>query len=77
MSTKRVNISLPVETLEKLKASIPEGKRSRFINEALEEKLEEKASLRESIIRDLKENKWIDEQLMKEWSSTEVEGWPE
>ena len=77
MSTKRVNISLPVETLEKLKASIPEGKRSRFINEALEEKLEEKASLRESIIRDLKENKWIDEQVMKEWSSTEVEGWPE
>ncbi|MCH8821614.1 hypothetical protein IID23_03755 [Patescibacteria group bacterium] len=77
MNTKRVNISLPVETLEKLKASIPEGKRSRFINEALEEKLEEKASLRESIIRDLKENKWIDEQVMKEWSSTEVEGWPE
>lgn len=68
---------MPVETLEKLKASIPEGKRSRFINEALEEKLEEKASLRESIIRDLKENKWIDEQVMKEWSSTEVEGWPE
>jgi len=68
---------LPVETLEKLKASIPEGKRSRFINEALEEKLEEKASLRESIIRDLKENKWIDEQVMKEWSSLEVEGWPE
>lgn len=68
---------MPVETLEKLKASIPEGKRSRFINEALEEKLEEKANLRESIIRDLKENKWIDEQVMKEWSSTEVEGWPE
>jgi len=68
---------LPVETLEKLKASIPEGKRSRFINKALEEKLEEKDSLRESIIRDLKENAWIDEQVMKEWSSLEVEGWPE
>ncbi len=68
---------MTTQTLEKLKAAIPEGKRSGFINKVLEEKLEEKASLRGSIIRDLKENKWIHEQVMKDWSSLEVEGWPE
>lgn len=77
MSTKRVNISLPSQTLEKLKSTVPEGKRSGFINNALEEKLDQSIGLRESIIKDLKENKWIHEQVMKDWSSLEVEGWPE
>ncbi|OGY25606.1 MAG: hypothetical protein A2Z11_04700 [Candidatus Woykebacteria bacterium RBG_16_43_9] len=77
MKNKRININLPITTLEKLNSTVPEGKRSQFIAETLEEKLEEKTSLRESIIRDLKENRWIHEKVMKEWSSLETEGWPE
>ena len=73
---KRINISLPTATLEKLRASIPEGKRSQFIAETLEKKLEDKISLKESIIRDLKENRWIHEEAMKEWAGTETP-WPE
>ncbi|MDP2720696.1 MAG: hypothetical protein Q8O75_02025 [bacterium] len=73
---KRVNISLPTTTLEKLKTEIPEGKRSKFIAESLEKNLREKISLKESIIRDLKENRWIDEEVMKEWEGTETP-WPE
>lgn len=72
---KRINISLPTSTIEKLQ-SIPQGKRSQFIAQTLEEKLKSKMSLRESIIRDLKENRWIDEEAMKEWKGTETP-WPE
>jgi len=73
---KRVNISLPTTTLEKLKAAIPEGKRSQYITKILDRDLQDKISLKESIIRDLEENRWIDEKVMKEWSSLE-EKWPE
>ena len=73
---KRINISLPTATIEKLRSEIPQGKRSQFIAETLEKKLEGKISLKESIIRDLKENRWIDEQVMKEWAGTETP-WPE
>jgi len=68
---KRINISLPTKTLEKLR-SISSGKRSRFIAETLEEKLKEKKTLKESIIRDLKENRSLHEEAMKEWEGTET-----
>ena len=77
MNTKRVNISLPTTTLAKLRSSVPQGKRSQFIAETLEKKLEEKINLKESIIKDLKENRWIHEKVMKDWSSLETENWPE
>ncbi|OGY27828.1 MAG: hypothetical protein A2Z42_02865 [Candidatus Woykebacteria bacterium RBG_19FT_COMBO_43_10] len=74
---KRINISLPTATLEKLRTTVPQGKRSEFITKALEKNLQGKIDLRESIIRDLKENRWIDEKVMKEWAGMETEGWPE
>lgn len=74
---KRINISLPTTTLEKLRASVPEGKRSQFITETLEQKLKGKINLKESITKDLKENLWIHEQTMKDWSKLETENWPE
>ena len=73
---KRINISLPTATIEKLEAAVPQGKRSQFIAESLEKNLQGKISLKESIIRDLKENRWIDEEVMKEWEGTETP-WPE
>ena len=76
MSSQRININLPIKTLEKLKRQIPEGKRSRFIAQTLEEKLQERISLKESIIRDLKENRHIYEQEAKIWSVLDTEGWP-
>ena len=74
---KRINISLPTATLEKLRTTVPQGKRSEFITKALEKNLQGKIDLRESIIRDLKENRWIDEKVMKEWAGMETEGWTE
>lgn len=73
---KRINISLPTSTIEKLEAAIPQGKRSRFVAESLEKNLQGKTSLKESIIRDLKENRHIHEDAMKEWKGTETP-WPE
>lgn len=74
---KRVNISLPTTILEKLKTEIPEGKRSKFIAESLEKNLLKRISLKESITRDLKENRWIHESTMKDWSNLETTNWPE
>ena len=72
---KRINISLPTATIEKLEAAIPQGKRSQFIAESLEKNLQGKISLKESIIRDLKENRHIHEDAMKEWEGSETP-WP-
>jgi len=77
MKTKRVNFSLPAVTLERLKASIPQGKRSRYIAEVLDKQLKEKKSLEESIIRDLRENRHVYEETRKDWSALDTEGWPD
>lgn len=74
---KRINISLPTTTLKKLQTTIPQGKRSQFIAETLEKNLQGKISLKESIIKDLKANRSIHEQTMKDWSGLETENWPE
>ena len=53
MQVQRINITIPKDTLKKLRRTIPEGQRSRFITHAIEEKLSEekskKISLRESL----------------------------
>lgn len=77
MGTKRVNISLPTATLERLNSSIPQGKKSEFITQAIDEKFGKKLSLKEEIIRDLKENAHIYEEVRKDWSVLDNEGWPE
>ena len=77
MGTKRVNISLPTSTLERLNSTIPQGKKSDFIAKAIDEKLGKKLSLKEEILRGLKENRHIYEEARKDWSILDTENWPE
>lgn len=77
MQTQRINISLPHPILRAFQSQIPPGKRSKFIAQALSEKLEKKRNLKKELIRSLKANRKLDEAIMKEWSTIEVEGWPD
>lgn len=77
MQAQRLNITLPYELARDFKRVIPAKKRSKFIAEALAKKLVKVKSLKQELIRSLKANRKFDEQVMKEWSATEVEGWPD
>ncbi len=77
MQTQRINISLPNDIARDLRRTIPERSRSKFIAEALEEKLRRKKNLKKDFIASLKANRKYDEQVAKEWSALEVEAWPD
>lgn len=77
MQTQRINISLPINIIKQLQLTVPFGKRSRFITSALSEKLAKKRDIEKELRKSLKANRKFDEAVMKEWSVTEVEGWPE
>lgn len=77
MQTQRINISLPIDTLRQLQIAVPQGKRSRFIAKAVSEKLGKKRNIKKELIKSLKANYKLDEALIKDWSVTEIEGWPE
>ncbi len=77
MQTQRINISLPYDIIKRLNREISQGKRSRFIARAVSEKLAKKRDIQKELTKSLKANRKFDEAVMKEWSVTEVEGWPE
>jgi len=77
MQTQRINISLPYDIIKHLNQTVSKGKRSRFIAKAVSEKLEKKRNIQKELIKSLRANRKFDEAVMKEWSVTEVEGWPE
>lgn len=77
MQTQRINITLPNDLARDLRRTVPEGKRSGFIAKALSGELRRKKNLKKELIRSLKANYEFDKAVMKEWSATEVEGWPE
>lgn len=76
MQAQRLNITLPYELARDFKRTIPVSKRSGFIAEAVKEKLPKK-NLKKELIKSLKANNKFDRAVMKEWSATEVEGWPD
>lgn len=71
---KRLNITLPEELGQDLE-TIPN--KSRFITEALKEKLEreKKKKLDELLIEGYKATKEEDKKLNKEWEKITLEGW--
>ena len=77
MQTQRINISLPYDIIKHLNQAVSKGKRSRFIANALSEKLRKKRDIEKELTKSLEANRKFDEAIMKEWSVTEVEGWPE
>ncbi len=77
MQVQRINITLPKDILKALQADVPAGKRSKFIANALSDKLKKKRNLQKELIKSIKANYELDRKVMKEWSVTETEGWPE
>lgn len=73
----RINIILPNDLARDFRRTIPSRSRSKFIAEALEDKLKRKKNLKKELIKSLKANYKHDEAVMKEWSAIEVEGWPD
>ena len=77
MQTQRINISLPYDIVRNLNQTVSKGKRSRFIANALSEKLAKKRNIDQELRKSLRANRKFDEAVMKDWSVTELEGWPE
>ncbi len=77
---QRINITLPDELTRDLRRTIPARSRSKFIAEALSEKLMQKKKKRMSkkeLMQTLKANYDYYKKVAKEWEATEVEGWPD
>ncbi len=77
MQTQRINITLPNDLARDLRRTIPARSRSKFIAQALEDKLKRKKNLKKELIRSLKANRKLYEQVQKDWAPIEVEGWPD
>jgi len=77
MQTQRINITLPTDLARDLRRTIPERSRSKFIAEALRDRLGRKRNLKKELIRSLKANRKIYEQVYEDWKPIEVEGWPD
>lgn len=77
MQTQRINISLPYDILKHLDQAVSKGKRSRFIANAVSEKLTQKRDVEKELSKSLKANYIFYKTVAKEWSAIELEGWPE
>lgn len=77
MQSQRINITLPNDLAKDFKKTIPARSRSKFISEALKERLDKKKNLRNELIKSLKGNRKLYEQVAKEWAPIETEGWPD
>ena len=56
MNVQRTNITLPYDLLREFKMAIPQGKRSKFIADALSEKLGRRKNLKKALAMSLKVN---------------------
>lgn len=77
MQTQRINITLPTPLVRQLRSEIPAGKRSKFIANAVSDKLTSKRSIQKELERSLKANYAFYKNIAKEWAVTEIEGWPD
>ena len=76
--TKRINISLPVETLRLLDRVSPRGHRSRLIDDAVRHYVKEKGRrmLMQQLAAGAKARAERDLALAEEWFTLEEEAWP-
>lgn len=74
---QRINITLPDELVRDLRRAIAERKRSKFIAEAVSEKLKKKRNLKKDWIKSLKANKKLYQEVQKDWAPIDVENWPD
>lgn len=76
MQTQRLNITMPIGIVKNLRRIIPARKRSKFIAQAVDEKLMHKRNLEKELVKSLKANKKIYDQIYEDWKHIEVQGWP-
>lgn len=76
MQTQRINITIPHYLLKNLQESIPLGKRSKFIAEAVLERLGAAKNINQQFKKSLMENNELYNQVRKDWKTTEFETWP-
>lgn len=74
MNTQRINITLPTSLIQDMRNQLPKRGRSGFIAGAVREKLDKKTNLKKNLIRSLKANRELDEQVMREWDVTVADG---
>lgn len=72
MQTQRLNITLPSNIARDLRRTIPARKRSRFIAEALEEKLR-KRDLKKELIKSAKAQRKIIEEIQEDFKYADAE----
>jgi CopG family transcriptional regulator/antitoxin EndoAI len=75
---RRINVSLPEETVELLDRVAPKGDRSRFIDEAVRYYIDERgrAALKKRLKEGATRRAARDLSLAEEWFSIEEEAWP-
>lgn len=56
MNVQRANFTLPLPVIRQLQASVPAGKRSKFIAQAVSEKLGQEKDIRKAFEKSLKAN---------------------
>lgn len=74
MQTQRLNITLPYDIARDLRQTIPARKRSRFISEAVKDKLDKKMNLKREFIKSLKMNAKLFKEESKIWDNTIADG---
>lgn len=79
MKTLRLNFTIPEDVNKQLRELVAPRKRSRFVSEAVREKLQkiEEEKFNQELIRGYIERREEDIALNKEWEAATLENWPE
>ena len=77
MQTQRINITLPEKIIQALSFSVPLGKRSQFIADAVSEKLQKKELAQKTLKESLSKNNAFYKNIAHDWEEIEILDWPE
>lgn len=77
MTTVKLNFTLPSDLAAKLRSHVVERKRSRFVAEAIRQKLSEieQEELRQLLIEGYSARREEDESINREWEPATLSGW--
>jgi len=70
---QRINITLPDNLAADIRRTIPKRARSKFIAEAVDEKLKRKKDLKKDLIKSLKANRELDRQIMEDFKYADAD----
>ncbi len=75
--TKRVNFTLPIETIELINKTAPRGKKSELVNRALQVYIRhlKQKSLRKAMREEALADAELDLEMTKEWNAVDQETW--